>query len=66
VPASKLKWVREILTDALARPSRLTAWERTFLADTQSRLSQRGDRFTLTDGQEVSLKQIEGKIYALS
>ncbi len=61
-----LAWYREVLRDALAKPDRLSAWERTFCTNNQDRLTRMGERFSMTDDQTAALQQIEKKIYALS
>ena len=63
IGAAKLKWLDEVLTDAIASP-RPTAWERSFIADVLARRKTYGERLQLSEGQMATLRQIEGKIYA--
>jgi hypothetical protein len=58
-----VRWLDELCGDA-ERSGRLSAWERSFLADMQRIRREYRGRLALTEGQMGKLRQIEEKIHA--
>ena len=56
-------WVRELARDSVTS-GRLTAWERTFMADMAARLIEWELDAVISDKQQEALLRIEEKIYA--